>query len=518
MAKDLTIDRRNFLEVAAVGAAGIFGAGALASCSAKSADSAKGDSPSSGTESGGTITPDETIEADVVVMGGGISGLSAAVQAAQLDMRVVLLERMEQLGGNGAGTEGIFGVNSTMQQEQGIKVTLADVVSSEIEFFNYKPNALLWKDMVDASADDIDWLAENGVVFSGVVDSYGSVGKVPTMHYWADHSAVNYIKPMGEKAGELGVDMRLSTRGAKLLMEDGKVAGIYADKADGSVLLVKAPAVILAAGGYAENMDKLASLGINTDLVSYIGMPGHEGDSIRMASEVGGFDVSLRSGYLRETSVAGCTPMDPACQFLMTDSTPIWVNQDGDRFVSEDCLHVTSGCVSNAHVNQDQTYAIISENLLADDQAGVVDNLNDLVANGSDQIVAASSVDELAEKLSISTEALSAAIERYNGFCETGVDEDFGKPAERMVKLAPPFWGLRLSYIYMTSIGGIHTSRHAEVLTCKNEVIPGLYAAGADGCALYWGTYTINIPGSFNGNNVYSGRNAARNAAAYIQK
>lgn len=509
-----TMDRRSFLATAIAGTAGLAGAGLAFGCApaSKAELGATGDHASAGSEE---REPDTTVSADVVVMGGGMSGLAAAVTAAELGLKTVLVECMSSLGGNGVGTEGIFGVNSFMQQEKGIEVTLADVVASEIEFFNYKVDALLWKDMVDASADNIAWLRDNGVIFSGEVDNYRGIGKVPTMHYWKDHDAMNYVTPMGAKAEELGVDIWFNTRGVRLSLVDGVVKGLYGESESEGLVYFEAPAVILAAGGYAGNMDKLSSLGINTDLVSYIGFEGHSGDSIAMATEVGALDTSMRASYLRETTVAGCTPMDPACQFFMLSPLPVWINQDGERFVNEDCLQVTSGCVSNASVNQERTMGIISAGMLADDESGTLENLESLMADG-DAVVKANTIADLAQGLGVSGEALESTMARYQVFCEQGRDDDFGKSPSALVALEPPYYGLRFSYIYMTSIGGIHTNRRAEVMTAAGTPISGLYAAGADGCALYGGTYTINIPASFNGNNIYSGRNAARNVAAYL--
>ena len=65
---------------------------------------------------------------------------------------------------------------------------------------------------------------------------------------------------------------------------------------------------------------------------------------------------------------------------------------------------------------------------------------------------------------------------------------------------------------FWTSIGGVDTNRKMEVITAKGEPIPGLYAAGTDGCNLYRETYTMSVPASCNANNCNSGRTAARSA------
>ena len=146
-------------------------------------------------------------------MGAGISGLAATVQAAELGLKVITLEVNDFLGGNGLGTEGIFAIGSKGQQEQGIELTLADIVANEQDFFKYKVDALFWKDMVEQSADTIVWLEDNGVEFSGLIDDYPPLGSVKTMHWWKDGLGSSYVDPMGTKAEELGV---------QILMQDAR--------------------------------------------------------------------------------------------------------------------------------------------------------------------------------------------------------------------------------------------------------------------------------------------------------
>ena len=104
-------------------------------------------------------------------------------------------------------------------------------------------------------------------------------------------------------------------------------------------------------------------------------------------------------------------------------------------------------------------------------------------------------------------------MKRYNELCDKAVDEDFNKDAAELVPIkTAPFYIFRQDMAFWTSIGGIDTNRKMEVVTAKGEPIPGLYAAGTDGCNLYRETYTMSIPASCNANNCNSGRIAARSA------
>ncbi len=100
----------------------------------------------------------------------------------------------------------------------------------------------------------------------------------------------------------------------------------------------------------------------------------------------------------------------------------------------------------------------------------------------------------------------------------SGEDSDFGKPETYLLALENgPYYAFRQDPMLATSIGGIHVNRKFEVIDLHNKVVcPGLYAVGTDSCEMYRETYTISVPASCQGNNLNSGRTAAKNAVAYI--
>ena len=502
------LDRRGFISCAtAVGVA----AGTSLVYSVAMADEAPTDSQEQ------EPSASELLQADVVVVGAGISGLAATVQAAELGLKVITLEVNDFTGGNGLGTEGIFAIGSKGQEEQGIELTLADIVASEQDFFKYKVDALFWKDMVEQSADTITWLEDNGVEFSGLIDDYPPLGSVKTMHWWKDGLGSSYVDPMGAKAEELGVQILMQTRGQELLLEEGKVVGIIAADASGNRIQIDTPVVILATGGFADNGEKLhEAAGVDPDKVFVRSFGGHMGDGLAMAVQAGARDYSLTASYLRETTIRGVDFATPFSMFFFTTGSNLWVNENGERFADENCLSITSGCQSNANTNQKQTYAVFSQAIL-DANPDASTACADLISAGTDEVATADSIEELADVFGIPADTLAKTLERYNGFCDAGIDEDYAKDPSQLVRLDPPYYLAKMSYCYMSSIGGIKTSRHAEVLDAGGTPVPGLYAVGSDGCQLYAGTYTISVCSSYNGNNVYSGRNAARNAQSYIQ-
>lgn len=151
------VTRRDFVAGMSLGA--LAAAGGLAGCSQGQAAQPE---PASSGASAGRINPDVVMDTDVLIIGGGMSGLACAVQAAQEGAAVLVVEKAPSLGGNGVGVEGIFGVDSPLQQEQGIEVNRSDVIQLEVSDSQYRSDGSLWVDLVDNSGGNIAWLQEQG--------------------------------------------------------------------------------------------------------------------------------------------------------------------------------------------------------------------------------------------------------------------------------------------------------------------------------------------------------------------
>lgn len=461
-------------------------------------------------------------DADIVVVGAGISGLAAAVQAAQLGAKVTLLEANDFAGGNGLGTEGIFGCGTEMQKEAGIDFTFSDVIDHEATFFNYRINSEFWRNMVNNSADNIAWAIDNGVEFTHV-DNYYGMGQVSSFHWFKDGKGENYVKPMVAKAEELGVQIMYSTRGMELKTDGDKITGIYAETVDGMIEL-NANAVILASGGYAANDETIEALGFDSKRTMHFNIGVHQGDGLRMAKAVGGADVSSARTYLGYTSTPGSVGFDTAFSFMQESRSAIFVNGKGHRYVREDCGETVKGITGNAIRTQEISYCIATDDILADIDANMVPGSADIMkaiaeSNPDNNAFKADTIGELAALINVDADELEKTIADYNEMCANAKDTEFNKPEKYLLALNGPFYAFRQDPMLATSIGGIHVNPNMEVIDLHNNVVmKGLYAVGTDSCELYRETYTISIPASCQGNNLNSGRTAARNAVAYIEK
>lgn len=529
----MELNRRQF--VAGTAAVGLtaFAAG-LAGCS-----SPKKDAPEK-EEQDREI--DETIEADIVIVGGGMSGLTAAVQAGCNKDRVVLLETAE-CGGAGNGVEGIFAVDSPLQQEQGIVLSKAEVLTDEVAATNYTVDGLMWKNMIEASGANIAWLLEQGAELSGVVDGYLPAGRFKTFHWWKDgHAKDGYVQQMVDRAEELGVDIRTHTKADSLIQQDGRITGLLATKSDGSCLQVRAKAVILAAGGFIGNKELLAQQmniteGEMAEACLLVAETLHRmGDGMNMALDAGArsYPGTCIEGWFQpagmpigDASQMFSTMLSDKVSFrevyplsgLTTGGPYIWIEDNAQRFVNEaqsmteiERTFTTRKFYKNHYQVFDRTCL---EEVLGD--PSLIEAFDKSVEDYPESVFEADTVADLAKSLGIDASKLQETVDTYNSYCESGVDEDFGKPSDMLLPIAtPPFYGFRCEISGDATLGGICVDADFRALDKQKQPIPGLYMAGVDSCMLYNCVYPIGIPGTACCNSINSGRRAANHAHGYV--
>lgn len=510
-----SIDRRTLIKDAAVAAgAAAIGAGTVASAVAEEVGPF-------------ACEPAEVLDCDVVVCGTGIAGMAAIVQAAQNGASVIALEAASAPGGNGALIGGCFAHGSSLQREQGIDFDFPSIIANEMKATAYRVDGRLWRDLYDKSGANLDWLIENGVKFSGQVDDYGT-GGIKSMHYFEGRGGEGYIKPMVAKAEELGAQIVYEAKAEHPVVVDGKIAGVYAQRPDGSWIQVNAKAVILATGGYGADFDMVARIGYNPDNLWYFGVPTNDGGGWRIAMEMGAKDFTYNSAdnahaYIRAMPHERPDQM-PNCGLSMCGYL-VWINQDCKRFVREDC-GMSNFCQQNPpRWNQKEWYFVFdTEQYKAacpmygvDPDEGMKIMEESLATNEGDCLYAADTIEELAAFFDLDADALVEEVEKYNKYCEQGFDEDWCKDPMFMMPLAnPPYYITKPETLFLMTIGAVFTDINGQALDNNNDPIPGLYAIGVDGCMLYRNVYTIDVPASCCGNSVNMGRNAANHACANL--
>ena len=480
----------------------------------------------------------EEIRTDILVVGGGFSGLACAVQAAENGDGVILLEAQSLTGGNGQGVEGTLAVDSVYQKEQGITVDKSIIMQEELSKTQWCVNGLYYKDLIDNSADNIKWAVDEGCVLSGLIDNYpfGAVaGKVDTFHWWEDGAAnVGYVQPLTKRLYELGVDVRLNTRGLEFsYASDGSVDGVYALDAFGDLVNFKATAVVLATGGFANDDARLVRNGFVLENLERIGTPGHFGDGINMAIAGGcaEFTGVCYLKYNRISSNYDIAMFGPFWSAFCFGGPFLWLNADAERFVDESCTLRTGNTITQStpvHNQGCQAFVVFDDAIKQEqvkaykddaDEWGVdIDSqMETLIADGDD-VWRADTLEEVAEAAGLDPEAVKAAVEEYNASCEAGKDEWYGKDAEylKAIKTAP-FYVARMHEAMEGPLGGVKTDRTFRPLLAAGGRLENVFVIGLDGIMLYRDVYPIDVPGSASAECLNGGRVSANEAHKLAQ-
>jgi fumarate reductase flavoprotein subunit len=479
----------------------------------------------------------QKLTADIVVVGAGSAGLSAAVQAAEKGKKVVLLEKNPFVGGCSAFAEGLYGVESEWQRLASIPLTRDQEYLDQMHKQFYVVDPFKNRDFIEGSAENLDWLAKHDIKFQLI---HESMRKLPTWHVIGEYKGGNHgaalVKALKDHADKLGVDTRLATPATSLIKnKKGEIIGVKAKGRDGEITITS-KAVILASGGFGDDPEKVRDWLHRDPKAIGPSVPiGKTGDGIKMALAAGA-DMGNVS-FIGHTHAHG-HGLKFLSNLYTTSWQPatMWVNSDGNRCADES---VTFCFIDSANIIYEQfghhVWSIFDEGQVKymmekgiDSGIGVLvpvgaklkdlkKDIDEALAANSDVFKAAGSVEELARKIGVPADALKASLEKYNRACDNQHDGEFHKNRTYLRKLDPTkLYAIQLSAGFFSTWGGLRTNRMHEVLDTHNKPIPGLYAAGLEVSDMVGPTYSGWTSGYAFGFASYSGRHAALNAAKKI--
>ena len=478
-------------------------------------------------------------DCDVVVAGSGGCGCAAATRAAQLGMKTILVEQSGFTGGTSMCTEGLFAVGTHLQDEAGVDLTVEDCFALSMDYNHWEGDGKLAMEFFRASKDNFDWLESLGIKFMGVWKNGDSL---QCWHvYEEDDSGVPgnlYMQTFANCAKEQGAEIHVSTSAQKLVMKDGRVAGLIC-RTDEGYVQYDAPVVILATGGYANNADMIRKFAnVNPDRVVPAGVGQRNGEGIQMALDNGAALCSYPGAMMFyggqvEGAGFGTTPI-----FAITGAQPIlFMNDRGERFVGEEVSAVNFSYNGNAIRAQKRAFCVLNKTLIDrfenegvystvgayyaanEPIPGLWDAVNDQLENNSEYVKKADTIEELAEIVGASAEAVKTTLDNYNAYCAAGKDLEFNKPAQWLIPVeGGPYYVFDMKVGFFTTVGGLKVNEKNEVLNEDFEPIPGLYAGGSEAGGLYGASYDVVIcAGSQQGWAVHSGKRSAESAKAYLE-
>ncbi len=199
----------------------------------------------------------QVYETDLVIVGGGLSGLAAAQSAVDQGVKPIVLEKEAALGGGGNFPEGSLGVGTRYQKANGINTTVDQVLTAALQFHHYRADPHVLRVLIEESGKTIDWVMDKGAEMRGIRTMYPKDESLMTWHLFKG-GAAGIIQRFAKEVNAKGGKILTETPAKKLLVENGKITGVEAVDGEGEKVIVKAKKVILATGGFESNKEMLA--------------------------------------------------------------------------------------------------------------------------------------------------------------------------------------------------------------------------------------------------------------------
>jgi fumarate reductase flavoprotein subunit len=425
---------------------------------------------------------------DVIVIGSGLGGHSAASSAAEGGGRVVVLEAAQRVGGTSAMSGGaIYAAGTQVQRAAGVVDSPDALYEHYMTFNHWLLDPSIVRRYCDEAPGAIDWLINMGVRFPPE-KLYQAGVELGRRGHSVEGQGSQLMETIHGYAAGLGVEFITNTRVARLLTENGGVCGVHADGVD-----LTAGAVVIASGGLGGNVELLKRYYPDAAKWGawhqFIGSPEVHGDSIVLGLKAGSAVAhsTLNRGVLLRAPNFGTRDVEgfmPNWLFL--------VNREGRRFADETAPYAVMDGIINAQTDQ-SCWAIMDQKifLAADGKSrenphipGAFapnwdhETLRDQLPKG--KVIREDNLESLAVHLGVNSAALRNNIARYNRYVENGHDEQFFKEMKGAWTITtPPFYAVELkASVIVNSAAGLEVDAEARVENEADEPIPGLYAVG----------------------------------------
>jgi len=460
---------------------------------------------------------DSTVDADVVVVGAGGAGMTAAITAAAEGKSVVILESQSMVGGNSVRATGGMNAGKTVYQDEnefgesaGVEKTLktaaekyadnetitalAKTVSEQWAAYQANPTGYfdsvelmeldtmiggkgindpaLVETLCENSADAIDWLDEHGITLHNV-SSFGgaSVKRIhrPVNDEGKVVSVGSYMIPLlEENCKKAGVQILLNTTANEILTDaNGAAVGVKATGSTGETVTVNAKAVVLTTGGFGANLDMVVKYKPELKGFMTTNAAGIQGQGIEMAEAIGAATVDMDQIQIHPTVEANTAAL--ITEGLRGDGA-VLINAEGKRFIDE---VGTRDVVSAAEIAQTGSYSWLVVDQAMTDNSSVIQGY---IKKG--YTVTGATYEELAKAMGVDEAALAETMNNWNGYVEAKNDPDFGRTSFANPLNTAPYYAIKVTAGVHHTMGGLKINPNTEVLNENGEVIPGLFAAG----------------------------------------
>ena len=386
----------------------------------------------------------EDITVDVAVIGAGGAGLSAAVEAANLGAKVVVVEKMGMPGGNtirAAG--GLNAAGTALQQAKGTKDSVEIAYFDTMKGGHWKNDPELVRTLVSGAAGSVEWLLALGGDLRDVGLMAGA--SQPRTHRPTGGALVGpeVVKTLYNAAKARQIDMRMNTQATKILMKDGKVTGIQVTNKKDGTYTIHAKAVVDAAGGFGANNDLVSKYVPRLKGFATTNHPGATGDGLVLAEKAGAQLIDMTEIQTHPTVV-------PKVGEMITEAVrgngAILKQKDGVAYLFFDSDMQKSLKATNKYIKQ--SYC-----------------------------VSGATIEEVAGKMGVPAAELQASIDAWKKGKAAGKDA-FGRADMPRNLDQAPFYAIMVTPAVHHTMGGIKIDSKTQVYNTKGQVVPGLFAAG----------------------------------------
>ena len=443
---------------------------------------------------------------DIVIIGSGGAGLSSAITATEKGAKVIVLEKMAYFGGNSNRSEGEMNAAGTKQQKaHGILDDTPERFAADTIRGGHGLNdPALVKALTENAASAEEWLLDLGAHFCHRMGRGGGQTRARG-HGPCDGSPVGIeiMRVLGERADKDHIDMRLNNRVTKIIMKNGKVAGVEVKTPKG-METINAKAVVLATGGFGANHKMVEKYRPELKGFSTTNHPGATGDGIVLAQPVGASltdieQIQIHPTVIKKNGALISESMRARGGFLL--------NKNGKRFTNE---LLTRDVVSANELKQPGgiAYLVIDNSIYSKNKMA-----QNYVSEGL--MKKCDTVADVAKMIGADPKVVQASFDQYWKAYDNKKDDLFGRP-EMVIRLdQAPFYVAEVTPGIHHTMGGVKIDPQAEVLTPEKKPIPGLFAAGE----VTRGEHGSNrIGGNAVADIITFGRISANSALKYIGK
>lgn len=493
----MELSRRNFI---AAGAAAAVGLVAMGGCS-PAQNNADGESKKLDAAEE-KFDSEETV--DVVVVGSGSAGTSAASRAAELGMKTLCLEKGTFLGGTSTVAEYMNGVDSRISIENGLKADKNEIFNKIMAYGDYGPSQDVVWSWINNSGAAMDWMEDSaGIEFTwlGLPGEACVTGAVNGEYAHNGDSFLAPLRAMAEATGN--AEFRTECPARSLVVEGGKVCGVIAEAADGSKIKINAKAVVLAAGGFSSNKEMYERyMGRPYDDITFFGFEGRDGDSINMVETAGFVPRKNAMSSLSYTfgCIKGTHSMGDDLNVFFSWVPLLTVNGEGRRFMNEAITYdidqaprnIMAATAKNVYQIADADYikSCIDQGAYfwgTDVTSGDFQSALD----AAEFVYSADTVEELAKLIGADPDELKASIDAYNA-AGKGAEDELGMQAELVTPVeTAPFYAAKFMPSAYCTIGGMISNAQMQLLDNDLKPIEGVYIAGTDNGSLYYRDYPM---------------------------